>query len=387
MNQTLVSEDLHGLMNEVSKFSERTLSSVFERPEHLASKECLKNLMQDATTNGLLNSVEETGISLWENTHDPLILQFSCEALHVLASHNAGLAYLFHHQSLSYFLFKQLGFTFKSEDIPVISLQGHFGLARHSLARFLVGNASKEDCEILLDYFHPEHDQPFVIHSRHDWSHLLMPSFEIKQDKQGQSNGVIHFCVWSRKDLDVEVLEHGHGLNEVSVFRCKKINTLPVRSPVVLSEEKRRELYAAALQMQWMGLVSIANGLIEKALMQAKEYAAMRVQGGKTIEHHPAIQQMLSQVKSVVTCGQSLINSLCRQPLSLSTLSNVAEIRAQLHPQYCKASNNAMQVFGGMGYMKDVGMEKIVRDNNQLKLMNGTPTELMLFIAELECAK
>jgi len=387
MSQPLANEDMLGLMNEVSRYSERTLASIFERPECLTSSVCLEQLMQDATNNGLLNSYEETGISLWENAHDPLILQFSCKALYEIAIKNAGLAYLFHHQSVSYFVFKQLGITFNTEDVPVMSLQGHFGLARHSLARFLMGKADQKDNVILQDYFNPQSDQSFVFHSRHDWTHLLMPSFEIKKNKQGQLKGSIQFSVLPRKHLHIEVLEHGHGLNEVSVFLCKKTKTLPDSSPHSLTVEISVALYAIALQMQWLGLMSIANGVTNKALMKTKEYAAIRIQGGKTIEHHPAVQQMLSQIISAVGCGRSLINSICSQTLSVDSLSSVAQIRSQLHPQFCKASNNAVQVFGGMGYMQDVGVEKIVRDNNQLKLMNGTPTELMLFIAELECAK
>lgn len=41
----------------------------------------------------------------------------------------------------------------------------------------------------------------------------------------------------------------------------------------------------------------------------------------------------------------------------------------------------AMQVFGGMGYMQDNGMEKTLRDLNVLRLMGGAPAELRYILA------
>jgi len=154
-----------------------------------------------------------------------------------------------------------------------------------------------------------------------------------------------------------------------------------------LTLEESQKLFSSVLQMQWLGLISIARGATEKGYQLAKEYASMRVQGGKTIEHHPAVQQMLSQAKSAIKCSEGLLANICSQPLSKETLQDVAEVRSQLHPLLCKGANSVMQVFGGMGYMQDTGLEKIVRDVAQLKLMNGTPTELMMFISELERRK
>ena len=57
---------------------------------------------------------------------------------------------------------------------------------------------------------------------------------------------------------------------------------------------------------------------------------------------------------------------------------------SQVHNLLCAAANDALQVFGGLGYLPETGLEKIVRDNNHLRLLCGTSRELMLFLAEWE---
>lgn len=376
MDTALAPDDLSCLINEVSRFSNRSVEPEFERPEHLVSADALQALLAEAADNGFLNSAEQTGISIWEQTDEPLLLQFSCQALYELALKNPGLAYLCHHISLSYFLSKQLGFEFRKGEVPVISTQGHYGLARHSLARYFISSLDSDDAAVLTDYFSPGSDQFSLMHSLENWTHLLSPVLD--------KNRVIQFAMMASDSLNLKHLENAHGLNETSSFYWRKKPNSRATKVTRLSLEQSQNLLGQILQMQWLGLISIARGATEKGYQLAKAYAAIRVQGGKTIEHHPAVQQMLSQAKSAVKCSQGLTANICSQALSKDTLLDVAELRSQLHPMLCKGANNAMQVFGGMGYMQDTGLEKIVRDVAQLKLMNGTPTELMMFIAELE---
>ena len=376
MDSTFAPEDLSRFVNEISRFAAKSVAPKFQRPEELVAPELLGSLMKEATENGFLNTEEETGISIWEQTDDPILLQFSCQALSELALKNPGLAYLCHHTSLSYYLVKQLGYKFKAGETPVISLQGHYGLARHSLARYFVDELDSEDTEVLKDYFNPTSEQFLVLHSLKNWTHLLSPVLD--------KNKVIQFEIISNNTLSLKSLEGGHGLNEASSFLWQKKQGSRSGKTTRLTLAQSQNLFSRALQMQWLGLISIARGATEKGYQQAKAYAAMRVQGGKAIAHHPAVQQMLSQTKSAIRCCDGLLTNICAQPLSKETLVQVAEVRSQLHPLLCKGANNAMQVFGGMGYMRDTGLEKIVRDVAQLKLMNGTPTELMLFTAELE---
>jgi len=65
-------------------------------------------------------------------------------------------------------------------------------------------------------------------------------------------------------------------------------------------------------------------------------------------------------------------------------VARILALRAEAHPLLCRAANDAMQIFGGSGYMRDTGMEKIVRDENHLRALCGSSSELSLVVAEWE---
>lgn len=73
--------------------------------------------------------------------------------------------------------------------------------------------------------------------------------------------------------------------------------------------------------------------------------------------------------------------SMLARPLDELDLSVVMAMRARLHESLCQAANHVVQVHGGIGYMRDCGAEKIVRDLNMLKLQSGGTREIPLFLA------
>jgi alkylation response protein AidB-like acyl-CoA dehydrogenase len=65
-------------------------------------------------------------------------------------------------------------------------------------------------------------------------------------------------------------------------------------------------------------------------------------------------------------------------------LGTVLDARIVVHPLLCHAANEALQVLGGLGYTREAGIEKIVRDNNHMRLMCGAPDELRLIVAAID---
>jgi alkylation response protein AidB-like acyl-CoA dehydrogenase len=108
------------------------------------------------------------------------------------------------------------------------------------------------------------------------------------------------------------------------------------------------------------------------------------VQGGKPIKQHVAVQQMLADCRSTVETVELLLQSLAGLALTRENLGKVFNVRAQAHNLLCTAANHVLQVFGGSGYVRETGLEKIVRDNNHLRLLCGSPSELLLFLSEWE---
>ena len=394
MFQSLSQSDIISLNDHVARFSERAIAPNFSQPETLVSSDKIELLIDSAFEQGLISTECSEGMGLWVTTEDPLQIQFSCQALRKIASINPGIAYQFHQLALTFYLLRELkniramDITLAGEELPAAVLQGHFGLARYSLVRFLKGAAKAKDFELLSDYFGHRAGQQSTLFAHRDWTHLLSP---VMVDHHS-SDATIQFEWLERQNLISSTEEHGHGLNELGHYVWQlSSKQSPSNSKAVqrstLSPAQSRSLYSRVLQMQWMGLSNIALGSLGHAYTLANDYAALRVQGGSTINQHAAVRNLLMDAKSAYSTSLNLIERACQYPIDESSLFEIANIRMKAHPMICQGANQALQVFGGMGYMQDAGMEKIVRDCMQLRLMNGTPIELSLFISELEQCK
>jgi alkylation response protein AidB-like acyl-CoA dehydrogenase len=95
---------------------------------------------------------------------------------------------------------------------------------------------------------------------------------------------------------------------------------------------------------------------------------------------------MLADMRASLRTVDAGLRLAADRPLGLDRTADIALVRLAAHPALSRAANHAVQVFGGLGYMRDTGAEAVVRDCMQLRLMNGTPTELSLFVAAWERA-
>jgi alkylation response protein AidB-like acyl-CoA dehydrogenase len=136
--------------------------------------------------------------------------------------------------------------------------------------------------------------------------------------------------------------------------------------------------------IQSLALVAVGLGCLRRASELAREQAKTRIQGGRSIEHHPAVQSLLGSAHAAVVGADALLSRMAEGPLRGNRIGDVFAARAEAHPLLCRGATDALQVFGGSGYMQDVGMEKALRDSQQLRLMGGTPGELERFVAEWE---
>lgn len=114
-------------------------------------------------------------------------------------------------------------------------------------------------------------------------------------------------------------------------------------------------------------------GMARAALDAATAYAKQRVQFGKTIGSFQAIQAILADVAIGVTTGRNMYYHaawLCDQKRPYSLESAIC--KTYCSDMVVKASNEALQVFGGYGYIREFGIEKIVRDARLLQIVDGT---------------
>jgi len=120
-----------------------------------------------------------------------------------------------------------------------------------------------------------------------------------------------------------------------------------------------------------------ALGIAQRALDYALEYAKQRIQFDRPLAHFQAIQFKLANMAMGIEAARSLIYRIA------ATIDggerNFKMIEAMVAMAKCFTSDVAMQVtteavqiFGGYGYMKDYPVERLMRDAKGAQIADGT---------------
>jgi alkylation response protein AidB-like acyl-CoA dehydrogenase len=117
-------------------------------------------------------------------------------------------------------------------------------------------------------------------------------------------------------------------------------------------------------------------GLAQGALDEAVRYAREREQFGKKIISFQAVQHILADMATQVEAARALIYSVARyidqdpNAREISKVSGMAKVFAS--DVAMKVTTDAVQVFGGYGYMREYPVEKMMRDAKILQIYEGT---------------
>jgi alkylation response protein AidB-like acyl-CoA dehydrogenase len=117
-------------------------------------------------------------------------------------------------------------------------------------------------------------------------------------------------------------------------------------------------------------------GLAQGALDAAAQYAREREQFGKKIISFQAIQHLLADMATQVEAARSLVYSVARyidrveNPKEISKVSGMAKLFAS--DVAMRVTTDAVQIFGGYGYMREYPVEKMMRDAKILQIYEGT---------------
>jgi alkylation response protein AidB-like acyl-CoA dehydrogenase len=122
------------------------------------------------------------------------------------------------------------------------------------------------------------------------------------------------------------------------------------------------------------GVVAMALGIVERCLSLCTQYAAMRVQFGKPIGEFQLVQLKLAKME---VARMNIQNLLFKQielagwgkGLSLAEASACKLYAAQSAMEVCL---EAVQLFGGNGYMAEYRVEQLCRDCKVLQIYGGT---------------
>ena len=122
------------------------------------------------------------------------------------------------------------------------------------------------------------------------------------------------------------------------------------------------------------GVAAQAVGIAAGALEKAVAYSQERKQFGKPISSFQGLQFMLADMATQVEAARALAYAAARHVDSgarnVAKVSSMAKVFAS--DTAMRVTTDAVQVFGGYGYMKEYPVEKMMRDAKITQIYEGT---------------
>ncbi|MEU4028573.1 acyl-CoA dehydrogenase family protein [Streptomyces anulatus] len=138
-------------------------------------------------------------------------------------------------------------------------------------------------------------------------------------------------------------------------------------------EGKGFSIAMSALAKGRMSVAAGCVGIAQAALDAAVRYAGEREQFGKAIARHQLVQELLSDIAVDVDAARLLtwrVADLIDRGKEFATAASKAKLYASEAAVRC--ANNALQVFGGYGYIDEYPVGKLLRDARVMTLYEGT---------------
>jgi alkylation response protein AidB-like acyl-CoA dehydrogenase len=139
----------------------------------------------------------------------------------------------------------------------------------------------------------------------------------------------------------------------------------------------------ATLDKARPGVAAQAVGCAQGALDFATVYATKRVQFGEPISSKQMVQQLLADMAMQLEAARQLVHAAARHIDAGSPKGNKFAAMAKCFATdvAMKVTTDAVQVFGGYGFMRDYPVEKYMRDAKITQIYEGTNQVQRLVIA------
>jgi acyl-CoA dehydrogenase len=203
-----------------------------------------------------------------------------------------------------------------------------------------------------------------------------------KTDKDAGHRGISCFIV--PRDAGVIVDKHEDKMGQrASNTAAITFNDVEIPLNHLVGEENKGfKIAMMTLDRTRPGVAAMATGVARAAMEFAIDYSKERVQFGVPIAMHQAIQFIIADMATKVHLARLatwnsavLLDQGKRNTLESSHAKRFAADAAM------EITTDAVQVYGGYGFIKDYPVEKLMRDAKILQLYEGTAQIQRLVIA------
>ncbi|HSD81313.1 MAG TPA: acyl-CoA dehydrogenase family protein [Solirubrobacteraceae bacterium] len=218
----------------------------------------------------------------------------------------------------------------------------------------------------------------FITNGQHaDWYTVYA-----KTDPDAGHRGISAFLVRRDDTIVIDKKEDKMG-QRASNTATVTFNETEVDAAYMLGEENKGfKLAMMTLDRTRPGVAAMATGIARAAMEFAIDYSKERVQFGVPIAMHQAIQFMIADMATKVHLARLatwnsavLLDQGRRNTVESSHAKRFAADTAM------EVATDAVQVYGGYGFIKEYPVEKLMRDAKIMQLYEGTSQIQRLVIA------
>ncbi|KAL6255144.1 hypothetical protein P5V15_013477 [Pogonomyrmex californicus] len=131
------------------------------------------------------------------------------------------------------------------------------------------------------------------------------------------------------------------------------------------------------------GMAAALSGTMRFCIKKAVNHATQRVQFGRTLDNYGTIQEKLARMSILHYITESLAYLISG---NMDSGSQDYQLEAAISKCFASESawwvcNEAIQTLGGMGFMKEAQLERVMRDIRIFPIFEGTNDILRLFVS------
>ncbi|MFQ6606079.1 MAG: acyl-CoA dehydrogenase [Fidelibacterota bacterium] len=131
-----------------------------------------------------------------------------------------------------------------------------------------------------------------------------------------------------------------------------------------------------------IGIAAQALGIAQAALDRSREYAKERKQFGRPISTFGAIRDKIATMATEIAASRLLIYQAAVKKNAHEPFTKEAAMAKSFASQTAlSAARECVQIFGGYGYMREFGVERLMRDAKITQIYEGTTEIQQLVIA------
>ncbi|MBC7357313.1 MAG: acyl-CoA dehydrogenase family protein [Desulfacinum sp.] len=207
-------------------------------------------------------------------------------------------------------------------------------------------------------------------------------------DPQKRARGGITAFIVERTfpGYSVGIIERKMGLRGNHTAELVFEDCIVPRENVIGGEAMVGQGFKTAMKVLDKGRLTMgasAVGTAEKLLELSIDYAKQRVQFGKPIAEFQAIQFMLADMATQIYAARNMLYHAAwlRDQRGTAVVREASMVKLFCTEMVNRVADMAVQIHGGMGYMKDYPIERFYRDVRLTRIYEGTSEIQRLVIA------